>query len=219
MICRTIVYNCTISHIPIIWVLCFRDSINCQTIPPICPSCCFRGQIGGRVHISILVCCLYYLPSTILIELILVKYFSEKSLMRIHVCHLNRIDKMSLIIFRISYLSIEFTIVVFLTPLHTEKYQCSVKSVLYYNYSIKTDHSILYIVLIINTYQKFIENRALSILNHHKISGVGKSWNFDDIGKIITNTSYHQKFRKLLPSFPKNHTCFFCCIVYHILFI
>ena len=30
MICYTIVYNCTISCIPIIWVLCFRDSINCS---------------------------------------------------------------------------------------------------------------------------------------------------------------------------------------------
>ena len=30
MICCTIVYNCTISRIPIIWVLCFRDSINCS---------------------------------------------------------------------------------------------------------------------------------------------------------------------------------------------
>ena len=32
MICCTIVYNCTISRIPIIWVLCFRDSINCYYV-------------------------------------------------------------------------------------------------------------------------------------------------------------------------------------------
>ena len=109
--------------------------------------------------------------------------------MRRHVCHLNRVDKMCLIIFRIAFLSIKFTIVVvqsILTPLHTEKYQFSVLSVLYYNYY---NHSILYIDLI-NTYQRFIENRTLSILNHHKNSGVGKSWNFDNIGKIITNSSY-----------------------------
>ena len=91
-------------------------------------------------------------------------------------------------------------------------------SVLNYDYYIKTDHSILYIDLI-NTHQRFIENRTLSILNHHKNSGVGKSWNFDNIGKISTNSSYDQKCRKLLLSFPKNHTCVFCCIVYHILFI
>ena len=141
--------------------------------------------------------------------------------MRRHVCHLNRVDKMCLIIFRIAFLSIKFTIVVFqyiLTPLHTEKYKFSVMSVLYYNYYIKTDHSILCIDLI-NTYQRFIENRTLSILNHHKNSGVGKSWNFDNIGTIILNSSYDQKCRKLLLSFPKNHTCVFCCIVYHILFI
>ena len=141
--------------------------------------------------------------------------------MRRHVCHLNRVDKMCLIIFRIAFLSIKFTIVVvqyILTSLHTEKYQFSVMSVLYYNYYIKTDHSILYIDLI-NTYQRFIENRTLSILNHHKNSGVGKSWNFDNICKIIKNSSYDKKCRKLLLSFPKNHTCVFCCIVYHILFI
>ena len=77
--------------------------------------------------------------------------------MRRHVCHLNRVDKMCLIIFIIVFLSIKFTIVVFqyiLTPLHTEKYQFSVMSVLYYNYYIKTDHSILYIDLI-NTWRSW----------------------------------------------------------------
>ena len=92
-------------------------------------------------------------------------------------------------------------------------------SVLYYNYYIKTDHSPILYIDLINTYQRFIENRTLSILNHHKNSGVGKSWNFDNIGKIITNSSYDQKCRKLLLSFPTNHTCVFCCIVYHILLI
>ena len=65
---------------------CFNDLLHL----PICPSCCFREQIYGRVHISILVFCLYDLPSSILIKLILVNYSSEKSLMRRHVCHLNR---------------------------------------------------------------------------------------------------------------------------------
>ena len=49
--------------------------------------------------------CLYYLSCAILIILIQVNYFFEKSLMRIRVCHLHRVDKMSLIILRISYVS------------------------------------------------------------------------------------------------------------------
>ena len=38
---------------------CFNDLLH----PPICPSCCFREQIYGRVHISILVffACIIYL--------------------------------------------------------------------------------------------------------------------------------------------------------------
>ena len=86
--------------------------------------------------------------------------------------------------------------------------------ILYYNYSIKTDHSIVYIVLINTYYHRFINNRTLSILNHHKNSGVGKSWNFDNIGKIITNSSYHQKCRKLLPSFQNNHSWFFSVVLF-----
>ena len=116
--------------------------------------------------------------------------------MRIRVCQLNRVDKMSLIIFRNLYLSIEFTIVVFLTPLHIEEYPFSVKSVLYYIYFMKTHHSILYIDLINSYDHRFIENITLSILNPHKKSRVGKSLNFD-IGKIITNSSYHQTCRNL----------------------
>ena len=134
--------------------------------------------------------------------------------MRIRVCHLNRVDKMSLIIFRNLHLSIEFTIVVFLPPLHTEEYPFSVKYALYYIYFIKTHHSIFYIVLI-NSYDMFIENITLPILNRHKNSRVGKSWNFDD---IITNSSYHHKCRNL-HIFAKNHTCLLVCIVYHIVFI
>ena len=96
--------------------------------------------------------------------------------------------------------------------------QISVKSVLYYIYFMKTHHSIVYIVLINSYDHRFIENITLSILNRHKNSRVGESWNFDDIGKIITNSSYHQKCRNL-HSFTKNHTCFLVCIVYHIVFI
>ena len=107
--------------------------------------------------------------------------------MRRHACHLNRVDKMCLIIFRIAFLSIKFTIVVFqyiFTPLHTEKYQFSVMSVLYYNYYIKTEHSILYINLI-NTYQRIIENRTLSILNHHKTVGLIKAGIWIILAKLL----------------------------------
>ena len=117
--------------------------------PPRFPSCCFCVQINSRVDISILVFCLYYLSSAILIILIQVNFFLRNhSCVYVRVCHLNRVDKMFLIIFRNLYLSKEFTIVVFLTSLHTEEYQFSVKSVLYDIYFRKTHHSILYIVLI-----------------------------------------------------------------------
>ena len=53
----------------------------------------------------------------------------------------------------------------------------------------KTHHSILYIVLINSYDHRFIENITLSILIRHKNSRVGESWNFDDIGKIITRSS------------------------------
>ena len=76
----------------------------------------------------------------------------------------------------------------------------------------KTHHSILYIVLINSYDHRFTENITLSILNHCKNSRVGKSWNFDDIGKIITNSSYHQKCR-YLHIFTKNHTCFFLVFI------
>ena len=138
------------NHSNILKIKCYHD-LRQWYISHRFPSCCFCVQIDNRVVISILVFCLYYLSSTILIILIHVNYFFEKSLMCIRVCHLNRIDKMSLIIFRNLYLSIEFTSVVFLTPLHTEEYPFSVKYALYYIYFMKTHHSILYIVLI-NSY-------------------------------------------------------------------
>ena len=121
------------NHSNLFKIKCYHD-LRQWYIPLRFPSYCFCGQIDNRVGISILVFCLYYLSSAILIILIHVNYFFEKSLMRIRVCHLNRVDKMSLIIFRNLYLSIEFTIVVLLTPLHTEEYPFSVKSVLYYIY-------------------------------------------------------------------------------------
>ena len=134
------------------------NTIYCSgTSPPKFSSCCFCGQIDSHIDISILVFCLYYLSSTILI---------------------------------------------------IQEYPFSVKSILYYIYFMKTHHSILYIVLINSYDHRFIENITLSILNHRKNSRVGKSWNFDDIGKIITNSSYHQKCR-YLHIFTKNHTCFF----------
>ena len=81
-------------------IKCYHDLLQWY-IPPRFPSCCFCGQIDSRVVISIFV-----LSSEILIILIHVNYFFEKSLMRIRVCHLNRFDKMSLIIFKNLYLSI-----------------------------------------------------------------------------------------------------------------
>ena len=122
------------------------------------------------------------------------------------------------IIFRNLHLSIEFTIVVFLTPLHTDDYPFSVKYALYYIYFMKTHHSIFYIVLINSYDHRFIENITLPILNRHKNSRVVKSWNFEDIGKIITNSSYHHKCTNL-HIFAKNHACLLVCIVYHIVFI
>ena len=142
-------------HSNMLKIKCYHDLLQWY-IHHRFPACCFCGQIDNRVVISILDFCLYYLSSAILIILIQVNYFFEKSLMRIRVCHLNRMDKMSLIIFRNLYLSIEFTIVVFLTPLHTEEYPFSVKYALYYIYFMKTHHSILYVVLI-NSYDHRID--------------------------------------------------------------
>ena len=60
-------------------IKCYYDLLQWY-IPPRFPSCCFCGQIDNRVVISILVFCLYYLSSAILIILIHVNYFFEKSL-------------------------------------------------------------------------------------------------------------------------------------------
>ena len=94
------------NHSNILKIKCYHDLLQWY-IPPRFPSCSFCGQIDNRVVISILVFCLYYLSSAILIILIHVNYFFEKSLMRIRVCHLNKVDKMSLIISRNLHLSIQ----------------------------------------------------------------------------------------------------------------
>ena len=108
--------------------------------------------------------------------------------MRIRVCHLNRVDKMSLIIFRNLHLSIEFTIVVFLTLLHTEEYPFLVKYALYYIYFMKTHHSIFYIVLINSYDHRFIENITLPILNRHKIVWLVKA------GILMILANYYKLF-------------------------
>ena len=93
------------NHSNLFKIKCYHDLLQWY-IPPRFPSCCFCVQIDNRVDIYILVFCLYYLSSAILIILIQVNYFFEKSLMRIRVCHLNRVDKIPFIIFRNLYLSI-----------------------------------------------------------------------------------------------------------------
>ena len=63
------------NHSNLFKIKCYHDLLQWY-IPPRFPSCCFFcGKIDGRVVISILVFCLYYLSSTILIILINVKMF------------------------------------------------------------------------------------------------------------------------------------------------
>ena len=162
---------------------------------PVCTFYFSGVQAYGDMHNIMFIFIVYLCYSTIalLIGNIPLHYFSQKSLMRIDFCDLNRVVQFPILIIRISFFYINNTSIILLIPLHIEKCVISENCGLFYNYYNITDYSIVSKVLIV-TYQMSIQNRTTSILNHHENSGGRRNCNLKNIDKIITyycHSMYH----------------------------
>ena len=109
-----------------------------------------------------------YSTIALLIGNIPLYYFSPKSLMRIDFCEVFEVVQFPFFIIKFIYFYNENTSIIFLTSLHIEKCTFSEKCGLFYNYSNITDYYIIVSIVLIDTYQRIIQNRTISILNHHE---------------------------------------------------